>query len=107
MEDDVARTIRRINDVLGSDLSPEVAYPLRARLGRAVMQIAKISKKYEIDNASELWDSLVFLEDTCRHIMQPSEPFDSHWPEQWESVVTELGKVRVILTGSETAAGNS
>jgi hypothetical protein len=92
------RMMRRIDDVLQSDLRPEIAYPLRARLGRAVLEIVRWSK---LRNSSSedacIADIVRRIEAASYHIMQPSEPFDSHWPQQWAEVLADLNELRALI----------
>ena len=94
--DSVTRAVRRIDDVLGAELAPHMAYPLRARLGRAVMESIDCLNSGSCGNA-EAREALARLASSSEHIMQPSEPFDAHWRAQWHGVLRDLVTVRRSL----------
>lgn len=86
------RVLRRIDQVLELEASPEVAYPLRARLGRA------------LNEAAELLATSTFHADLARslraragRIMQPSEPFDGVWQGEWSHAMEELRALRNLV----------
>jgi hypothetical protein len=96
------RALRRIDAILAGDLRPETAYPLRARLGRAVLAAADWlhDERHLLDHATAARaDALVQnLKSTSRRIMQPSEPFDSVWQDQWAEVLGTLTTLRAQIT---------
>ena len=95
------KVLRRIDAVLQADLRPEVAYPMRARLGRALLEVGQwlsdggVAVTLPLDPS--IWEALARLQHTSEHIMQPSEPFDSQWRQQWADVVSDLHRVRIII----------
>jgi hypothetical protein len=98
------RAIRRIDAVLNADLAPDLAYPLRARLGRAVNEVAAA---LVLANASDTAESSVAaalrrLRASADRIMQPSEPFDALWRGQWSGVIEDLRLLRQVLSGFAT-----
>jgi|SRR4051812_3152519 hypothetical protein len=102
MYDSNIRMMRRIDDVLQSDLRPEIAYPLRARLGRAVLEIVRWSKSRNSCTSHDCIAEIVQrIEAASRHIMQPSEPFGSHWPQQWAEVLADLGELRALIATAD------
>jgi hypothetical protein len=91
----VDHALRRIDKVLASGFEPETAYPLRARLGRATLSASRAATNLaEPAQALSLLDR---LEAATKHIMQPSEPFDAHWREQWADVLDDLRTLRTLL----------
>jgi hypothetical protein len=102
MFDSKIRMMRRIDDVLQSDLRPEIAYPLRARLGRAVLEIVRWRKSRNSSTRnSRIAEIVQRIEAASHHIMQPSEPFDSHWPQQWAEVLADLSQLRALIATEE------
>jgi hypothetical protein len=96
------RVLRRIDDVLQSDLRPDVAYPLRARLGRAVLEIVRMSTLHSsCANDGRAVQIALRIEASSHHIMQPSEPFDSHWPQQWAEVLANLIEFRALIAAKD------
>lgn len=98
---DRRRALRRIDDVLASDLSPEMAYPLRARLGRAVLEITRWFDQVHLGGTDSVDSSLAnvvkSLAAISSHIMQPSEAFGAQWRGQWDRVIVLLRLVRDTL----------
>lgn len=81
--------VRRIDQVLEMRASPEVAYPLRARLARAMTEAAKFLRS--VDPHSDISTALA---QRASRIMQPSEPFDGVWQHEWSRAVEELQDLR-------------
>jgi hypothetical protein len=79
------RLKKRLTDLVSPDYSPAMAYPLRARLARVVNE----STQWLNDGAvhpPDIAESVQLLRDLSSHLMQPSEPFDGRWQEQWIEV---------------------
>lgn len=94
----IEHAVRRIDMVLDSSFEPSTAYPLRARLGRAVLAASKaLSADLDFTEASELPYVINRLQAAAKHVMQPSEPFDDHWRGQWAEVLTDLRSLRSAL----------
>jgi hypothetical protein len=94
------RALRRIDAVLDAQLSPDVAYPMRARLGRALLEVGKVltedgTQPVALDRAAS--EALSRLQSISMRIMQPSEPFDSQWRQQWADVILDLRTVRLAI----------
>lgn len=83
------RVVRRIDQVLEMRASPEVAYPLRARLARAMNEAAHLLRA---DGAHNHKASV--LAQHASRIMQPSEPFDGVWQQEWSRAIEELQELR-------------
>lgn len=117
----IQHALRRIDKVLESDFDPSSAYPLRARLGRAVLASTNSAEAIMKGRAGwvasrssaaadpanttapdELATVLARLNSAAAHIMQPSEPFDSHWREQWAEVLNDLRHLRHLLGAAKT-----
>lgn len=95
----LGQAIRRIDKVLDSDFDPSTAYPLRARLGRAVLASSHVAAGISPRTKSgDLHSLLNRLDAAAKHIMQPSEPFDAHWREQWLEVLADLRSLRSQLS---------
>lgn len=92
------RVIRRIDQVLELEASPEVAYPLRARLARAMTETAKLLRSVDPHN-----DSSSALAQRASRIMQPSEPFDGVWQQEWSRAVEELQELRRSIVSAQHA----
>jgi hypothetical protein len=91
----VDHALRRIDKVLASDFDPETAYPLRARLGRAALSASRVASTLpDLERAQFLVNR---LDAAAKHVMQPSEPFDAHWREQWAEVLEDLRSLRELL----------
>ena len=91
----VDQALRRIDKVLSSAFAPEVAYPLRARLGRATLSASKVEAT--LIGSEQLSFLVNRLQVAAKHVMQPSEPFDAHWREQWGDVLEDLRSLRALL----------
>lgn len=86
------RVVRRIDQVLEMRASPEVAYPLRARLARAMSEAAHLLRTEDPHN-----DRASLLAQHANRIMQPSEPFDGVWQQEWSRAIEELQELRGII----------
>lgn len=105
MTTSVDHALRRIDRVLASDFHPETAYPLRARLGRATLSASRVARK--LVDPAEARPLIERLDAATKHVMQPSEPFDAHWKEQWAAVLGDLRALRALLQPhSESASGD-
>lgn len=103
---DKGRVLRRIDAVLDSHLSPEQAYPMRARLGRALQEVENLAVEpiHSYREATRGWqEALRRLHATSEHIMQPSEPFDAQWRQQWIEVIADLSLVRRAISESSSS----
>lgn len=98
----IEHALRRIDKVLASDFDPETAYPLRARLGRATLSASRAATDLALSAAAR--NLINRLEAATKHIMQPSEPFDAHWREQWADVLNDLRALRSLLRPPNDAA---
>jgi hypothetical protein len=98
----VDHALRRIDKVLASDFDPETAYPLRARLGRATLSASRAAS--DLAQSAAAWTLINRLDAATKHIMQPSEPFDAHWREQWAEVLDDLRALRSLLQPHTDAA---
>ena len=87
------RVVRRIDQVLEMRASPEVAYPLRARLARAMSEAAHLLRAEEPHN-----NKASALAQLASRIMQPSEPFDGAWQQEWSRAIEELLELRRSIT---------
>jgi hypothetical protein len=83
------RVVRRIDQVLEMRASPEVAYPLRARLARAMSEAAHLLRAENPHNTKAS-----VLAQHANRIMQPSEPFDGVWQQEWSRAIEELQELR-------------
>lgn len=83
------RVVRRIDQVLEMRATPEVAYPLRARLARAMNEAAQLLRGEDPQDTNAL-----ALAQHASRIMQPSEPFDGVWQQEWNRAIEELQDLR-------------
>lgn len=96
MKSSIDHALRRIDRVLASDFAPESAYPLRARLGRATLSASRAATT--LAESAQARSLINRLEVATKHVMQPSEPFDAHWREQWAEVLQDLLALRALLS---------
>lgn len=90
------RVLRRIEQVLELEASPEVAYPLRARLARAMNEAANYLRGEGCDPRI-----VASLTQRAMRIMQPSEPFDGVWQGEWASATRDLRNLRELVSRCE------
>jgi hypothetical protein len=100
----VDHALRRIDKVLASDFDPETAYPLRARLGRATLSASRVATT--LIGSAQAQSLINRLDAAAKHVMQPSEPFDSHWREQWVEVLDDLRALRTLLQPHSESASD-
>jgi hypothetical protein len=95
-----SQALSRIDMVLESTFEPATAYPLRARLGRAVLAATTYfqSAKHDVPDSARI--VLDRLEASVTHVMQPSEPFDSSWRQQWAEILDDLRTLRSQVTNT-------
>lgn len=91
----IDQALRRIDKVLSSEFEPATAYPLRARLGRATLSASKVAAT--LTDSERVFSLVNRLQGAAKHVMQPSEPFDAHWREQWADVLGDLRALRSLL----------
>jgi hypothetical protein len=92
----IDHALRRIDKVLDSHFDPATAYPLRARLGRAVLASSRALASTMVP-PPDVEAVLTRLQAAVSHVMQPSEPFDAHWRGQWGDVLDDLKLLRTVL----------
>jgi len=90
------RVVRRIDQVLELRASPEVAYPLRARLARAMNEAAHLLGADDPRNNKAL-----VLAQLATRIMQPSEPFDGVWQHEWSRAIEHLQGLRLTIASGQ------
>lgn len=91
------RALKRISQVLEMKANPSSAYPVRARLGRAMHEVIRWAQTADGDlplDYSWLQDARARAE----RIVQPSEPFDVRWQREWEAATADLQTIRIALT---------
>lgn len=93
------RVVRRIDQVLEMRASPDVAYPLRARLARAMSEAAHLLQAEDPHNPKA---SVLALH--ASRIMQPSEPFDGVWQQEWSRAIEELQELRRSIAPGQQGA---
>lgn len=98
------RLARRIASLLDEDPTPELGYPLRARLGRVVHEATSWLLSVEDRILDPQIDVLVSeLRSISSHLMQPSEPFDGRWQSQWREVRARAQDLRRLIRDAEQA----
>jgi len=96
------RLAKRIASLLDDNPTPELAYPLRARLGRVVHEATLWLINVEGRVLNPQIDVLVSeLRSISSHLMQPSEPFDGRWQSQWHEVRTKAQELRLLIHDSD------
>ena len=94
--DDRERALKRIDQVLEMRASPSLAYPIRARLGRAMHEVIRWAEGVDQDLPLDLtW--LLGARARAERIVQPSEPFDIRWQREWDAATDDLRTIRVAL----------
>ncbi len=91
------RLDRRLDVLLGSDLSPDVAYPARARLGRVVREALTWIDDAPVEVSQRARPIVLHLAGLSSRILQPSEPFDGRWQEQWHEARVAAQELRLVL----------
>jgi hypothetical protein len=86
------RALRRIDQVLELDAHPDVAYPLRARLGRALHEVLRWVEQSDDRSLDTTWFRSV--QARAERIIQPSEPFDKRWHAEWAEMMRNLRQIR-------------
>ena len=100
------RLLRRIEELLRDRLSPAVAYPLRARLGRVVNEADRwIAGTTEPIEAVSLLARQ--MRDMSARLMQPSEPFDGIWQEKWVEVRESAERLQKLVEQERGRSGGS
>lgn len=109
---DLCRT--RIHQVRALAADPELAYPARTRLHRAILAcmrlVAREAGLYEplfparyivpadapgeLRRICEITNELL---DRSKSICQPSEPLDERWSQGWSQIVTHLDELEQAL----------
>lgn len=90
------RLLRRIDDLLFDGFSPEVAYPLRARLGRVVNEADRWLAG-AVEPSTAIRNLVRQMRDVSARLMQPSEPFDGIWQEKWLEVRERAESLRRLV----------
>ena len=90
---------------MSSDYTPEIAYPLRARLARVVNESTRWVDSGSC--ASELVQAIHRLGDLSAHLMQPSELFDGRWQKQWGEVRENAILIQGYLSMERTEVAGS
>lgn len=91
------RAMRRIEQVLEMQVSPSSAYPIRARLGRAMHEVIRWAEASDEELPLELtW--LQAVRGRAEWIVQPSEPFDVRWQREWDAALADLQIIYNALT---------
>lgn len=80
--------------------SPSYAYPIRARLGRAMHEVIRWAENTNQEPAINLaW--LRAAQARAERIVQPSEPFDIRWQREWAAATDDLVTIRRALCNRE------
>jgi hypothetical protein len=94
--DERERALKRIDQVLEMQASPSSAYPIRARLGRAMHEVIRWAEGADRDLPLDLtW--LHGSRARAERIVQPSEPFDVRWQREWDAATDDLRIIRIAL----------
>ena len=98
--DERERALKRIGQVLEMQASPSSAYPIRARLGRAMHEVIRWAEAADGDLPLDFpW--LQAARARAERIVQPSEPFDVRWQREWDAATADLQTIRSALTSME------
>ncbi len=100
----IERLQRRLDVLLRADLTPEQAYPARARLGRVVREAERWASAEPGALEPEARRLVDYLAGITSRILQPSEPFDGRWQAQWAEAREAAARLRATI-GRQAGAG--